>query len=79
MTTYNGPYSDGLWGVLTWAHEGPFSVQSNFARSMAPEVALAASLGYISVVAPDGRTYTRSWYITAAGLTALSNKEHMAP
>lgn len=52
-------------------------VQGNFARAYAAEVALAASLGWITTVDPNGQAYGRVWHITVAGLTALNNKELM--
>lgn len=39
-------------------------------------VALAASLGWLTTISPDGQTYTRQWRLTAAGLQALYQKEH---
>lgn len=59
------------------AHERGVAVQSNFARALSPQVALAASLGWITTVDPGGRTYSRIWRITVAGLTALNNKDLM--
>lgn len=75
---YSGPYPPAVWEVLDRVHRASVSVQSNFAREYAVEMALCASLGFVSTVAPDGRAYGTQWYITTAGLTALTNKEHMA-
>lgn len=80
MTTssaYHGPIPAGLWDVLSQAHEGGISVQSNFARSYSLEVALAASLGWVSTITPTGLAYSRVWRITMAGLSALQHKELM--
>lgn len=74
---YHGPLPDEMWPVLTQAHECGIAVQSNFARAYSPEVALAASLGWVSTVTPDGQAYSRMWRITVAGLSALHNKELM--
>ena len=50
-------------GVLT---------KSDFARTHANPVALAASLGLITVVMPGG-SYGNTWRITAKGLQRLEN------
>lgn len=74
---YHGPLPPHIWLVATQAHEQGISVQSNFARAFAHEVALAASLGWITTVDPNGQAYGRIWRITVAGLTALNNKDLM--
>lgn len=56
--------------------DGAFSVSSNFAREYALEVALLASIGWISVVSPDGRAFDRCWRVTARGYMALKGKQH---
>lgn len=53
------------------------SIQGDFARTNAEDMALAASLGWISTVDPNGLAYRRQWRITVAGLSALHNKELM--
>ena len=53
--------------VVTECYMGPVSIQSNFARSYAFELGVAASLGFISTETPDG--YTRAWRATTAGIT----------
>lgn len=53
----------------------PPSIQSNFARERAPFIALAASLGWISIIAPDGLTLSRSWHVSHHGLVAYRNRE----
>lgn len=55
----------------------PPSIQSNYARLHAPIIALASSLGWITVIAPDGRSLSRSWHVTFEGLTAYRNRKHM--
>lgn len=72
---YQGEVPPGLWDVLEAAHEGGIALKGDFARALAPEVALAASLGYISVVSVSGLTWTPKWNITLMGLDALQHKE----
>lgn len=64
-----------LWAVLGKAWIRPLSLQSDFTRQHSREVALAASLGYISTLTPDGKDHLASWRITELGLRAL--KENM--
>lgn len=73
-TIYTGKLPRGIQYVLS-SGRGGFSVSSNFARSMAPLVALAASQGWISTVATDGSAYSPVWSITTAGLTMLEHNE----
>lgn len=68
---YLGPIPDGVWGVLTYAWEAPIYLASNFAREFAPQVAFAASMGWLSTITPDGLSYSRQWHITKEGLVAL--------
>lgn len=72
---YNGPLPPDLWLVVTVAWEHGIAVSANFARQYAPEVALAASLGWISTVSLDGTEALRHWNVTQEGVTALNNKE----
>lgn len=74
---YTGPYPGTLWLVLEVAHQGGLYIQSDRARISAPSVALAASLGWITTVATDGKTYGGVWRITQAGLAALTHREHL--
>lgn len=55
--------------VLDTAWSGGISVASNYARAHLQTVALAASLGWLSTVHPDGQDYTKFWRITGSGLT----------
>jgi hypothetical protein len=71
MRPYSGDYPPHLWAVLSIAHDRFVSVQGDWARALAPEVALAASLGWLSNILPDRETYDNKWRITPAGLTAL--------
>lgn len=68
---YAGEVPDEAYEVVEEAWRGPFAFASNFARARALGVALAASLGWISIVRPDGRTLSARWHLTASGLTAL--------
>ncbi len=49
---------------------GSLSTKSDFARTHANPVALAASLGLITVVMPGG-SYGNTWRITSKGLQRL--------
>jgi hypothetical protein len=71
MRHFHGDYPPSLWAVLTLAHDRYISCQGDWARALAPEVALAASLGWLSNIDPDGLHYSNKWRITPAGLTAL--------
>jgi hypothetical protein len=70
---FRGPLPAGLWAVLGAAHASYISVQSDFARAHSTELALAASMGWITTISPDGGSYGGRWRITAAGLTALEH------
>lgn len=59
--------------------DGAFSVSSNFAREYALEVALLASIGWISVVTPDGTAHDRCWRVTARGYMALKGRNDDTP
>lgn len=61
--------------MVETAHQGGIAVSSNMARELAPYVALAASLGWISTVSTDGLHFTRTWNTTAEGVHALKHKE----
>lgn len=62
---------DETYEVLERAWDQPFALASNFAREFPLGVALSASLGWISIVRPDGRAILPKYHITAAGVTAL--------
>jgi hypothetical protein len=64
-----------VWDIVTVAWEVGIAVSSNMAREWSKEIALAASLGWISTVSLDGRTSHRVWNVTAEGVTALNHKE----
>jgi hypothetical protein len=60
--------------VLTVAWTSPFSTKSNFAREFADEIAMAASLGWITSQGAD-RRFGRCWYVTPEGLAILKQLE----
>lgn len=55
----------------------PPSISSNYARARAPFIAMAASLGWITIIAPDGHSLSHHWHVTKEGLTALQNRNIM--
>lgn len=63
-----------LTEVLTRAYDFPFTIQSDFARSHADVVGVAASLGFLTTILPDG-TPTREWRVTPRGLRFLLSQE----
>ena len=70
-TGYLGPIPDAVWEVLQVAWSAPIFIAGNYARSMSPSVAFAASMGWLSNITPDGQSYSRQWHITKEGLMAL--------
>jgi hypothetical protein len=56
--------------VIRKAWMAPFSTKSNYAREHANEVAVAASLGFISTKI-DNNTHTNKWLVTVEGLARL--------
>lgn len=74
---YIGPLPEGIWDILQNIWVAPLGISGDRSRHYALEIGLLASMGWISTVSPDGRTFGRTWHITAAGVTALENKEHL--
>ena len=72
---YHGRIPPRVWSIVRVAWEAGIAVSSNMAREWSGEIALAASLGWISTVSLDGRTYHRVWNVTAEGVIALNHKE----
>lgn len=72
---YFGEIPEEIWEVVDRAWYDPPSISSNYSRERAQFVALAASLGWISIIAPDGHSLSRSWHVTAPGLSAFKNKD----
>jgi len=74
-TPYTGPLPEALWQVLHVAWEGGgISVQSDFARTMAPYLGLAASMGWVSTISLDGRSFGGRWHVTFEGTMAYSSR-----
>ncbi|GJE18778.1 hypothetical protein [Methylobacterium marchantiae] len=73
---YFGPLPDDIWALLNLVQDYPLAVSSNLAREAAGTVALAASMGWISCVDPDGKGFSRRWRITPEGAFASRNREH---
>ena len=63
--------------VVQIAWQEPFTVQANFARRYAREVAVAASLGFITSIPEGEGTWTAGcrWFVTGEGLEWLQAKE----
>lgn len=74
-TGYLGAIPKEVWEVLDRAWSAPISLASNYARKHDLAVAFAASIGWISTISPDGRSYSRRWHVTMEGLVALRTKE----
>lgn len=79
MSPYTGDFPPHLWFLLDYIWQHGLATGGDWARALAPEVALAASCGFISNVSPDGGTYSNRWRITASGLYALQHKDFMSP
>lgn len=74
---YTGELPAGIWSILENIWVAPIGISGDHSRTYAREIALLASIGWISTVSPDGKTFGRTWHITAAGFTALNNREHL--
>jgi hypothetical protein len=66
-----------LIDVLEKTWKSGIDLQSNYFRSHPKLVALAASLGYISTIYPDG-DYGGTWRITPSGCTQLYSERDIA-
>lgn len=71
QVAYLGDYPEEIWVVLEKAWDGPIWLASDFARAYKEQVALAASLGWISSIHPGGLGYSDRWHLTLAGFQAL--------
>lgn len=69
---YIGDIPEEVWEALEKVWTRPTHISSDYARGHAIEIAILASLGWISNIAPDGRSFSRQWCITSQGLTALN-------
>lgn len=70
------PIDDGLCDVVLEAQKRGFTVASDYARSRADFVAMAASLGLISTRVHKN-LYSREWRPTVKGLTWLEQLDLM--
>lgn len=73
---YFGPLPATIWPIIRKAWEEGIAVSSNLSREASTEIALAASLGWITTVTADGMGYSRIWNVTEQGLTALHESKH---
>lgn len=71
---YTGPLPDGIWPLIETCWLFGLAVSSNKAREASTEVALAASMGWISTVSLDGQGYGRMWNVTAEGTAAYTHR-----
>lgn len=62
-----------LHEIVHKAYLTPFTVQSNFARRYATEVAMLSSCGYLST-AESKESYGKTWRATTLGLALLKNE-----
>lgn len=72
---YTGPIPEAVWLVVQMAWETNIAVSSNFAREYSAEIALAASVGWISTVSLDGGAFSRFWSVTAEGVAAYEGRK----
>ena len=70
---YLGRHPAQLWATVARAWETGIAVSGNHARTHAPIIALAASLGWISTVSLSGKRFTGRWNVTAEGVMALNH------
>lgn len=76
-TGFKGEIPEEVWEVVERAWYQPFSISSNYARQNAIPVAITASLGWITNIALDGLSFSRSWHVTCEGTIALRMKEKL--
>lgn len=74
---YLGPIPPRVWDILTKAWAAPIYLASNYARENSIPVAFAASMGWLSTIAPDGKSYSRQWHLTKEGLLALETSSKL--
>lgn len=60
-----------LMHVLRECRNAPVFVKGNFARACAIDIAMAASLGFISTMVEWGE-FTNRWHLTTKGLEVLN-------
>jgi hypothetical protein len=59
--------------IVHKAYLSPFTVQSNFARKYATEIAMLASGGYLTTEERRD-TFGKTWRVTSLGLAFLKNE-----
>lgn len=59
--------------IVHKAYLYPFTVQSNFARRYATEIAILASSGYLTTEERKG-IFGKTWRVTSLGLALLKNE-----
>ena len=64
----------GLISVLAEAYRKGFSVSSNFARTNAAEIGMAASMGLLTTRVISN-VYSREWRPTILGLSLMNESE----
>ena len=64
----------GLYRVLRRAWKSPFTTRSDFARTNAEEIAIAACQDLLTV-RHNIETWGRTWRITATGLSLLERQD----
>ena len=74
---YLGPIPETVWSVMDAVWTRPISVSSDPARLYACEFAFAASMGWVSNLAPDGLSFDRRWRVTPQGLYAMRHKGNL--
>ncbi len=75
---YKGDIPSPVYEVLEHVWAGALGLDADYARQHRTHVAFAASMGWISTIRPDGLSYGRAWYITAAGLHVLEDYHNTA-
>lgn len=73
---YYGKIPPGVWHVVEVAAGPGFTVSSNLSREFAREIALAASMGWITTIRADGKRHLNCWNSTESGQVALNRKDH---
>lgn len=72
---YTGKLPSAVWRIVQLAWEAGIAVSSNMARELSSEIALAASIGWISTISLDGRKHHRTWNVTAEGVIAYNQHQ----
>ncbi len=70
---FKGETPEACYEVLEAVWERAVSLASDYARNNRVPLAFCASMGWISIIRPDGHDIGLSWRLTAAGLHALED------